>query len=132
MANATPLCIPHTRIFPDPVLMGVWTQKHVRNMVYGLYNSTFNSQTDPTILRFLMNLLDHMVMYLAYIHISNIIFYRFTSRPFILLHSIFPLFLNTPDFPFDHCSFNSYFRIHPYSLLLPVTYLRTALHPPCS
>ena len=75
MANATPLYIPHTRIFPDPVPMGLWTQKHVRNMVYRLYNGIFNSQTDPTIPRFLMNLLDYMVMYLAYIHISSIFFY---------------------------------------------------------
>ena len=41
MANATPLCIPYTRIFPDPVPIGLWTRKHVVNMVYGLYNSTF-------------------------------------------------------------------------------------------
>ena len=72
MANATPLCIPDTRIFPDTVPMGLGTRKHVKNMVYGLYNGTFNSQTDPTIPRFGMNLLDHMVMYLVYIHISNI------------------------------------------------------------
>ena len=36
MTNATPLCIPETRIFPDPVPMGLWTRKHVGNMVYGL------------------------------------------------------------------------------------------------
>ena len=75
MANAIPLCIPDTGIFPDPVPMDLWTWKHVGNMVYRLYNGTFNSQTDPTILRFLMNLLDHMVMYLACIHIFNIFFY---------------------------------------------------------
>ena len=75
MDNATPLCISHTRIFPDPVPMGLWAQKHVGNMVYGLYNSIINFQTDPTIPRFLTNLLDHMVMYLAYIHIPNIFFY---------------------------------------------------------
>ena len=74
MANATPLCIPDTRIFPNPVPMGLGYQKHVRNM-YELCNSTFNSQRDSTIPRFLMNLLDHMVIYLAYIHISNIFFY---------------------------------------------------------
>ena len=70
MANATPLCIPGTRIFPDPVPMGLGTQKDVGNMMYGLYNGMFNSQTDPTIPRYVINLLDYMVMYLTYIHIS--------------------------------------------------------------
>ena len=75
MASAIPLCIPDTRIFPDSVPMDLWTQKHVGNMVYGPYIGTFNFQTDPMIPRFLMNLLDHMVIYLAYIHISNTFFY---------------------------------------------------------
>ena len=75
MASSIPLCIPDTRIFPDSVPMDSWARKHVGNMVYGPYNGNFNSQTDPTIPRFLMNLLDHMVMYLAYIYISNIFFY---------------------------------------------------------
>ena len=75
MASAIPLCIPGTRICPDSVQMNLWARKNIGNMVYRPYNCPFNSQTDQTIPRFLMCLLDHMVMYLAYIHISNIVFY---------------------------------------------------------
>ena len=46
MANAIPLCNPDTRIFPGSVPMRLGAQKHVRNMVYKLYNSNFNFQTD--------------------------------------------------------------------------------------
>ena len=95
MNDATLLCTPSTRIIPDPVLpdpipmgLGIW--KHFGNMV--IYNSTFNSQMDSKISSFFMNLLDYTMMCLAYTHISNIVFYWFTSRHFILLHSTFPLF----------------------------------------
>ena len=103
MANATLLYTLGIRIFPDLVPVGLGAQKHARNMVYKLYNGNLNLQTDPTIPRPFMNISDLMVMCLTYIHISNIFLYWFTSRPFILLHSIFRLFVIVSNFSFDPC-----------------------------
>ena len=91
-----------------------------------LYNSILNSQTYP-ISKCFMNLLNLMVMCLAYIYVSNNFFCWFTSRPFILLHSIFPLFVNVSHFPFHPCLKYSYFRIHPHPLLSPITHLNITL-----